>query len=113
MPRYQITLTGTGGGRFQAVLTDHSTNWQIVFGDCRREMRNGKQICAGPQTDGRKLWMLEMQKKPDGNYQIDLTDAPHWLIRFDECELDTQDGQQCIIGWADQAEPLAVEKEAA
>ncbi|WP_176373172.1 hypothetical protein [Acetobacter senegalensis] len=57
--------------------------------------------------------MLEMRKKADGYYQIDLTDSPHWLIRFEDCELDTEDGRQCITGWCNQAEPLAVEKEAA
>lgn len=113
MPRYQITLTGAGRGRFEAVMTDHTTGWQIVFGDCRREMREGQQICAGQQTEGRGLWMLEMRKKADGYYQIDLTDAPHWLIRFEDCELDTEDGRQCITGWCNQADPLATEKEAA
>lgn len=110
MPKYQITLTSAGNGRYRAVMTDHKDGWKHVFDDVGREVVKGKKVWAGKESGPISLWTVVVCKRDDF-YRIDVTDYRFWVIRFDECELEDMDGTPSITGRAERANFLEEMKE--
>lgn len=111
MPQYQVELTAVGKQQYRAVMTDHKTGWQHVFDDIGREIVKGKTVYIGKESGPLSIWTIIVCKRGDF-FRIDVTDYRFFVFRFDECELDEQDGQTCITGWAEQASFLEEMKEA-
>ena len=100
MPRYQITLTNRGQGRYVGLLADLQNGYQIRFPDCSKHRQGGRSVITGHSAPDLPDWFLEMTFIQQGLFSILLND-PFFQIEFAECELDETGDAPAIIGWTD------------
>lgn len=106
MPRYQITLTNRGQGRYAGVLADLESGYQICFPDCSKHRQDGRSVITGKSAASLPDWFLEMSFIQQGLFRILLSD-PFFQIEFSECELDETGDVPAVIGWTDTVHLLS------
>ncbi|NHN83635.1 hypothetical protein GOB93_03145 [Acetobacter musti] len=106
MPRYHLSLKPTDSGSYAAVLMDMLYGWPIRFDRCSKARIDGKSEISGDSTGGLPNWRLTVSPVGSGLFQAVAEEDREWRIFFPECELQQENGESLLEGWAEDAEPI-------